>query len=138
MQEDEATSAWWLWETALQLGAAGGQSTAAAPRPLQGWQEYPPWTLGRLRGLWVAEASGPLHCHSDKAEPWADDKYSLGYSSNSSNNPYLFDHLHKSESSIEQDKPAVDQRNNTVTDADMVKEEQNVPKLLRGGGTNKN
>ena len=59
MQDDKATLAWWLWETALQLGAAGEQSTAAAPWPLQGWQEYPPWTLG---GLWVAEVPRPLHC----------------------------------------------------------------------------
>ena len=60
------------------------------------------------------------------------------YSSNSSNNPYRFDHLHKSESSVEQGKPAEDLQNNTVTDANMVKEEQNVPKLLRGGGADKN
>ena len=62
MGEDKAMLAWWLLEMALQLGAAGGQSTAAAPWPLQGCQEYPPWTLGQLWGLWVAEAPRPLHC----------------------------------------------------------------------------
>ncbi len=60
--EDKATSAWWLWETALQLGAAGEQSTAATPWHLQCWQEYLPWTLGRLWGRRVAEAPRPLHC----------------------------------------------------------------------------
>ena len=47
--QDEATLACWLWEMALQLGAAGGQSTAAAP-----------WIL--CRRLWrTAVVPQPLH-----------------------------------------------------------------------------
>ena len=46
--QDEATLACWLWEMALQLGAAGGQSMAAAP-----------WSL---RQLWLtAVVPQPLH-----------------------------------------------------------------------------
>ncbi len=72
--------------------------------------------------------------NSDGVEYWTDD----GYSTNNSNNPYRFDHLHESQNSVEESESAEDLNNNTVTDADMVKEEQNVPKLPGGEGTNKN
>ena len=39
---------------------------------------------------------------------WTDN----GYSTNSSNNPYRFDHLHKSESSVEQEESAENLKNN--------------------------
>jgi hypothetical protein len=61
-----------------------------------------------------------------------------GYSTNISNNPYQFDHLHKSRSSVEEGESAEDLENIVVTDADMVKEEQNVPNPLGGGITTKN
>jgi hypothetical protein len=40
----------------------------------------------------------------DKIDCWEDN----GYSTNSLNKPYRFDHLHKSERSVEQDKSAED------------------------------
>ncbi len=65
---------------------------------------------------------------------WTDD----GYSTNNSNNPCQFDHLHKSQSSVEESESAEDLENNAVTDANIVKEKQNIPKLPGGEGTNKN
>jgi hypothetical protein len=71
---------------------------------------------------------------SDDVEYWTDN----GYSMNDSNNLYQFDHLHKSQNSVEESKSVEDLDNNTVTGTNMVKDEQNVPKLLGGEGANKN
>jgi hypothetical protein len=71
----------------------------------------------------------------DDVEYWTDD----GYSTNGSDNPYQFNHLNESQNSVEESEPAKDLDNNTVlTDADMVKEEQNALKLPGGEGDNKN
>jgi hypothetical protein len=66
--------------------------------------------------------------NSDNVEYWTDD----GYSTNNLNNPYQCNHLHKSQNNVEESKSAEDLDNNTVTDAIMVKEEQNFPKLPGG------
>ncbi len=55
-----------------------------------------------------------------------------GYSTNNSNNPYRFDHLQESQSSVEEGKSTKDLENNAVTDAIMINEEQNVPNLPGG------
>ena len=55
----------------------------------------------------------------------------IRYSTSNSYNPYWFNHLQASQSSVEEGKSA--EYNNTATDTDMVKEEQNILQPPRGG-----